>query len=467
MATLHPTAAAVPGEQLSEDRRRPLIDGLGRRLLDDLHEHPHAPRYNHLCGDRLTAEGLAAVQAFDHDTAAAVPFAIGTPPPWVAGFVARSVVAVPRYRSHGVSANARLVDIPTVGRADLVADPYGFVPDDHPLDDLVVYTTTGTTDGQVAYVASSPFAAASYAVLLDAALRLHGRSLRGGAGRVAIAQVCWQRSTYTYASVSTFLGQGGILKLNLNPDDWRHPDDVTAFLDAVQPEIYTGDPVAFAHLAELPLRSRPTALLSSASALLPGLQRHIADRFGCPVIDVYGLTEAGPVAASLPDGSGHALLQPRLYVEILRADGSVADPGERGEITLTGGFNDACPLLRYRTGDHAALEPRGGLPVLVGLEGRAPVPLATADGRAVNTIDVTNALRELTLARYALHQHADRSLELAVDRTPAGSTSAGATIVTDADLAAALTPLFGDLPLTVTDLTDAPSRPTYSTAMGA
>ena len=30
--------------------------------------------------------------------------------------------------------------------------------------------------------------------------------------------------------------------------------------------------------------------------------------------------------------------------------------GERGEITLTGGFNFCLPLLRYRTGDFASLD---------------------------------------------------------------------------------------------------------------
>jgi phenylacetate-CoA ligase len=49
---------------------------------------------------------------------------------------------------------------------------------------------------------------------------------------------------------------------------------------------------------------------------------------------------------------------------------------------------------------------------LVGLEGRAPVVFQTADGRAVNNIDVTAALKPLALPQYALHQAADGSLRL-------------------------------------------------------
>ena len=453
----------VTGEMLTEAERRPLIDADGRRLLESLLEHRHAPRYNHTCGDRLTADRLAAVRELDARTRTAIGFRPGQPPPWVAGFVARVASTVPAYRRGPVP--ARFEDLPTIGRAALIADPYSFVPDDHPLDAMVVFTTTGTTDGRLAYIPSTPEATAAYSVMLRAALRLHGLTLEGGPGRTAVAQICWQRSTYTYASVSSFLDQAALLKLNLNPGEWRRPDDEIAFLDDVAPEVLTGDPVAFARLADLPVSIRPKALLSTAMALLPGLRARLEERFGCPAIDVYGMNEAGPIAAALPDGSGHGLLQPELYVEILDPEGRPCAEGARGEITLTGGFNAAFPLLRYRTGDHAALERRGSMPVLVGLEGRAPVPLRSVDGRAVNTIDVTVALRRLPLARFAVHQRADRSLDVAVDTGRAGGPAPDATLV--ASIEAALTDLFGAVAIRVGSLAGAPERVTYSSDLPA
>lgn len=431
-----------PGPVLTESERRPLLDARGRALLHELLEHPDAPRYNHTCGDRLTAAGLAAARAFDHEVATAVPWAPGRPPPWVAGFVERCVRSVPIYRRDG-RVPARLDDLPTVGRDDLVREYWSFVPDDHPLDEMVVYTTTGTTDGRVAYIPSTPVAATGYVSMLRAALATRGLTLDGGSGRTAVALVCWQRSTYTYVSTSTLLDQAAVVKLNLNPDEWPSPDSVVRFLDHLDPEVLTGDPVAFARLAELPVSVRPTALLSSALALLPGLRDALEARFGCPVIDVYGMNEAGPIAAATPDGTAHVLLQPRLYVEILDPAGRPVAPGERGEITLTGGFNPALPLLRYRTGDHAALtaDGAGGWPRLVGLEGRAPVPLARADGGAVNTIDVSVALRPFPLARYRLHQRRDRSVVLSVDPDTPGAA--------DEELLDALAPVFGAVPTEV------------------
>jgi phenylacetate-CoA ligase len=429
---------------LTEEQRRPLLDANGRALLHDLLEHADAPRYNHTCGDRLTAAGLARARAFDAEVATAAPWVPGHPPAWVADFVAHAVRTVPAYRRTG-PVPSRLTDVPTVGRQDLVDAYWSFVPDDHPLDEMVVYTTTGTTDGTVAYIPSTPVAATGYLSMLRAALATRGLTLDGGAGRTAVALVCWQRATYTYASISTFLDQAAVLKLNLNPADWPSADAVVRFLDHLAPEIVTGDPVAFARLAELAVSIRPKALLSSALTLLPGLRASLEERFGCPVIDVYGMNEAGPVAAATPDGSAHVLLQPRLYVELLDPAGRPVPVGERGEITLTGGFNPALPLLRYRTGDHAAFDPTAagqrGLPRLVELEGRHPVPFVGADGAAVNTVDATVALRPFPLARYRLHQHTDGSLVLTVDPDTPGAT--------DGDLAAAVGRAFGGLPVAV------------------
>jgi phenylacetate-CoA ligase len=352
------------GAPLTERERRPLIDSDGRRLLDRLLEHPRGPRYNHTCGDRLTQGGLSAVRALEMATltASTVP---GRLPPWLAPFAAHCARTVPVYRRSGPP-SGRLADLPTVARHDLAREPWAFVPDDHPLDEMVVYTSTGTSDGRGVEVASTPAAASGYLVMLRAALGPYGLTLEGGPGRTAVALVCWQQRTYTYVSVSSYLDQAGIVKLNLKPADWADSSDVAAFLDDIRPEVFTGDPVAFSHLAELPLRHHPKALLSTAMALTRALRDRLQARFGCPVIDVYGMNEAGPVAAMAPDGSGHVVLQPQLHVEILDRAGQPCGPSERGEITLTGGFNSALPLLRYRTGDFARLQHRGGRQLLVG-----------------------------------------------------------------------------------------------------
>ena len=212
------------------------------------------------------------------------------------------------------------------------------------------------------------------------------------------------------------MDESGLAKINLHPDDWRAPEDRAKYLDALAPEVYTGDPISFAELARLPLQTKPRALISTSMSLLPGLRRDLEQRFGCPVLDVYSMNEAGPVAVADPAAGGHVLLQHCMYVEILDAQGRALPPGERGEVTLTGGFNFCLPLLRYRTGDYAALQFTGPEPVLVGLEGRPPTRFRTMAGEAINNIEVTRVLQPFAIPQYTLHQDRDGSLRLVLAR---------------------------------------------------
>jgi phenylacetate-CoA ligase len=389
--------------------RFPLITDAGRRLLLRIEEHVHAPRFTHPGVDHLTPGGLERARRFAEE--------LRTPPTWeddwVPQFVADCFRDVPIYRRHGPPPNS-FFDIPTADRSDLNREPWSFVPDSQTLDHLVIYNTSGTT-GHPLSILTHPDTLAYYIPLLQAAVATHGITLEGGPGGVAIALVCYQKTTYTYAAVSAVLDQSGFVKINLNPDDWRDPVDRAKFLDDLNPEIYTGDPISFAELMKLPLTARPKALVSTAMTLTGGLRESLEAHFGCPVIDVYSMNESGPIAVTPPHSHTPTLLhllQPRLYVEILDPNGRPVPPGVGGEITLTGGFNPFLPLLRYRTGDHAALDFREGRPVLIGLEGRPPVIFRAVDGRPINNVDVSNALRPIPIAQYHLHQFADGSLRL-------------------------------------------------------
>jgi phenylacetate-CoA ligase len=231
---------------------------------------------------------------------------------------------------------------------------------------------------------------------------------------VGVVLLGYQRKCFTYVSVTPSMGEAGLVKLNLHPGDWRSPDDRARYLEDLAPEVLAGDPISFEALLELNVTLRPAALLSTSMALSPGLRAALTSAFACPVVDLYSLNEAGPVAAFDPGVGGHVLLQHCMLVEILDGVGRPTPPGERGEITLSGGFNFCLPLLRYRTGDYAALELCRGEPVLMGLEGRAPVRFRSAQGELLNNIEVTHAFKELPLRQYQLLQRADGALVLSL-----------------------------------------------------
>jgi phenylacetate-CoA ligase len=400
-----------PDAPLTDAERYPGLSDHGRRMLDFLREHPRAPIYRNQSGHRLTAADVARVREHERAVLSAdVAFTPGVPPPWVASFVERCLADVPFYRGYG-GVPGDFAALPTIGRADLSHDVAAFVPDSVPVDRLINFRTSGTT-GHPLLLASHPVVAASYLAFHKRALSRIGIALRHGRGQVGVVLVGFQRACFTYVSVTPTMDESGLAKINLHPADWRHPDDRAVYLDALAAEVYTGDPIAFAELMTLPLRTRPRVMLSTSMALTAVLAARLEAHFGCAVLDLYSLNEAGPVAVADAIAGGHVLLQPELYVEILDPAGRPLPPGTRGEITLTGGFNFCLPLLRYRTGDRAALAVVRGELVLVGLEGRPPVRYRTMAGEWINNIEVTHALRRFALAQYALHQDATGALRL-------------------------------------------------------
>lgn len=395
----------------------PHLTDAGRAIVQFLTDHPHAPIYRNTSGHKLTATDLAAARAW-HDSASNAPFdwLPGEPPPaWVGDLVAQCYREVPFFRTRGERPQC-WVDVPTCARADLAHDVAAFVPDPVSPDGLIHYSTSGTT-GERLLVPSHPLVAVRYLAFHLRALRRQGIEPRATAPAIGLVLLGFQQKCFTYVSVTPLLGESGLAKINLHPDDWRSPDDRAVYLNALAPEVIAGDPISFAELLPLDgLQLRPRALLCTSMALLPGLRAELESRFGAPVLDLYSMNEAGPIAVFDPRAGGHVLLQPRLFVEIVDPAGRALPAGSRGEITLTGGFNFCLPLLRYRTGDFAALEIRHGEPVLVDLEGRPPVRFRTTRGAWFNNLEVTHAFAraQLPLPRWAVHQSADGAIVLRV-----------------------------------------------------
>lgn len=393
--------------------RYPLLSEAGRRMLEFLREHPHAPIYRNQSGNRLDATDLDYVY---REEASVLSENVGWPPNgkpvWLDDFVASCRRDVPHYRNYAEATH--FTSLPTISRAHLGHDITAFVPDSLLLERLINFQTSGTT-GHPLLIASHPRVAAGYLAYHKRALRRFGVTLTASSGEVGVVLIGHQLHCFTYISVTPSMNEAGLAKINLHSNDWRAPEDRARYLHALAPEVIAGDPLSFTELLHIAPDLRPKALLSTSMTLLPGLRDTLSSTFACPVLDLYSLNEAGPVAVFDPSLDGHVLLQPHLFVEILDAAGNPVPHGERGEITLTGGFNFCLPLLRYRTGDFASIDFVAGEPILRGLEGRALIRFRRDDGIWLNNIDVTHALRPLPLARFALHQCADATFEFSVE----------------------------------------------------
>jgi len=395
--------------EISEDERFPIISPQGRQLLHRMRQHPYAPVWNWPNGEQLDHAGLESVrdfaEALNRDRSPQTERA----PDWVADFVDFCLAEVPFYR-RGNSPGTRFHEIPSCSRADLAPKVWEFVPDRESLEQLIVFSSSGTT-GHPSRMPSHPATAACGIPMIEYALSRYGIAFPRGSDSVGLTNIASYRDAFTTAIVVSYLQESGCVRVNLHPTAWRSPKDCEKYLNEWRSPIWLGDPIAFADLEKIDLSEPPKAIVSSIMRLSDGLADHLTRRFGCPVLDLYALTEAGIIA--LRTDRGHEVLPHDVYVEILDEHDAPCRTGTRGEITITSGRNPYMPLLRYRTGDFASLEHRDGKVFLIGLEGRIPVEFPLPSGRIVHSMEVTRLMRQHPLLQYHLHQDATGRFQFA------------------------------------------------------
>lgn len=392
-----------PQIALTDQERFPLLDDLS--FLNTLRQDAFAPKFNFKSGDRLNEAQLSKVHSHKEKYYDKKVFwEEGQTPIWLDNYLKWCLKTVPFYQNKEKDFDS----FPTISREDIRKQPYLFVSDEANLKELLVYQTSGST-GSKLDVLFDAISQASWLPQIESVLRDFDISISEGKNKTAIALICAQEKTLTYASLSTYLEGAGILKINLNPSEWSESDHSKKYLEKYNPQILTGDPIAFMSLLDLKPQLNPKALISSAMKLTTGTKNKLEKYFKCPVIDLYSLTECRNIAYA--SGNSHKAIRPDLYLEIFDEYQDIKLPyGERGELVVTGGNNPFLPLIRYRTGDFCSLKIENGIPYLVDLEARNPVVFCTKSNQKINNIDISNRLSELPLVGFKMHQSKDKSI---------------------------------------------------------
>jgi phenylacetate-CoA ligase len=205
----------------------------------------------------------------------------------------------------------------------------------------------------------------------------------------------------------------GIKTTELTPE---RLEEAAQFVLQRRPDLIMGLPSAITRLArhiranypDAPYPLVPYAKIGGEQ-VYPFQRDELERRLGAKVIQFYGCTEMGPIAAECPAGSMH-VMSDNVHIEIFR-DGAPAAPGEFGDIIATSMRNRAMPLIRCKIGDTGRLSPEPCVcgrpyPVLAELVGRAADLFVTADGRKVHGYALGRGLQELlsTAPLGAVHQ---------------------------------------------------------------
>jgi phenylacetate-CoA ligase len=125
-------------------------------------------------------------------------------------------------------------------------------------------------------------------------------------------------------------------------------------------------------------------VITTSEVLTEYHRKLIGDVFVTRVFNEYGSGELGSVAHECEKGSLHVSAE-NLVVEVLNGN-RPCGAGETGELVITELNNYATPLIRYRTGDFAALSDRNcgcgrSLPVIENLFGREYDTLRNHEGK--------------------------------------------------------------------------------------
>ncbi|HEX8909325.1 MAG TPA: AMP-binding protein [Anaeromyxobacteraceae bacterium] len=149
---------------------------------------------------------------------------------------------------------------------------------------------------------------------------------------------------------------------------------------------YLGTPsfllVLLAKARELGTPLRFETAFVVAEMLPESLRAELEGDFGVRVLQGYGTADLGCLAYECPEKGGWHL-HPECLVEVLDLEtGRAAAPGQPGEVVATS-FDRAYPLLRFATGDIAALAPEAPCPC-----GRTAPKLAGLVGRIGDAVKV-------------------------------------------------------------------------------
>lgn len=137
------------------------------------------------------------------------------------------------------------------------------------------------------------------------------------------------------------------------------PATVNYYLEALEqfkPDILWVYPSTLASLLQLGVAQLPATtqlLLSSSEVLQPELRRQATQHFKLPILDYYGQAERVALSRSVDSTGLHKFSFFYGAIELLHSHES--DGTDFYEIVATSLWNSAQPLVRYRTGDFAAV----------------------------------------------------------------------------------------------------------------
>ncbi len=308
---------------------------------------------------------------------------------------------VPFYRQAFAKAGIRPEDftsladvrrLPFVDKELIKSQPDAFVDEQADPEGLVYMTTGGSTGDPLKIIMDLPYKALTLAgtyYYMHVAgfdpdnfrsVRLHGDTLEQ---EIIERGVYWRLDEGRRLVMSSHHVFADTAPLYLQAMDEHQPDYLHGYPSAVA--------LLAGYLEEQGLRpAQPLKAVFCDSEVLYDAQRELIERvFGGRVYTIYGHTEGAVLGISCPHSRKLHLVPQVGVTELLDAnDNPVTEPGQKGQIVVSGFYNRVMPFVRYRTYDVGVYTtqtcPCGrSFMMLERVEGRAQDYAIDRHGRAV------------------------------------------------------------------------------------
>jgi len=264
-----------------------------------------------------------------------------------------------RKRFRGVNATPQLGEVPTVDKIVLSERNLDFLC--VPRERVVEIVTTSGTTGQPLLWMLTEADAQRLALNEKNSFECAGLTTRD----TVLVAVALDRCFIAGLAYTTGLRELGCASVRTGPSS------ATLILETirrVQPTAIIAVPSFLRHVADkardagFDLKNSPVKKavcigepIRDSAFALNASGRAIEESWGAKVFSTYGVTELANSLCECEAGMGGHLHDHQLHVEILDDAGNAVSDGEIGEVVATTFGVEAMPLIRFRTGDCAAI----------------------------------------------------------------------------------------------------------------
>jgi phenylacetate-CoA ligase len=130
------------------------------------------------------------------------------------------------------------------------------------------------------------------------------------------------------------------------------PEKIIEVLRQINPDVIWTFPSVLTMLANYDISEiRPRLIFTQGEMVTQHCRDIVKKSFNSELFETYGSVEFGHLAFECNKHYGLHVITDGAYLEFIDRYGEYVSPGEQGEIIVTGLWNRAMPLIRYRIGD--------------------------------------------------------------------------------------------------------------------